>query len=84
MLKRLSEEEAKTLLSEGTIGHLGCVTEQGPYVVPVNYIFHDGDIYIHSLMGSKIKTLRQNPNACLQVDKVDDEYSWHSRTKSKG
>jgi uncharacterized protein len=78
MVKRLSQEEAKTLLSEGTVGHLGCVTERGPYVVPLPYIFHDGDIYIHSPMGSQIQTWRQNPKACFQVDKSDDDYSWRS------
>ncbi len=78
MIKRLSEAEAITVLSEGTLGHLGCVTERGPYVVPVHYIFHEGNIYVHSLMGSKIQTLRQNRKACFQVDKSDDEYSWCS------
>lgn len=78
MIKRLREEEAITLLSEGTLGHLGCVTERGPYVVPANYIFHEGNIYVYSLMGSKIQTLRQNPKACFQVDKLDNEYSWRS------
>jgi nitroimidazol reductase NimA-like FMN-containing flavoprotein (pyridoxamine 5'-phosphate oxidase superfamily) len=78
MLKRLNEEEAKSLLSEGSIGHLGCVTKQGPYVVPVNYIFHDGNIYVHSLMGDKILSLRENPKVCLQVEKLENEYSWRS------
>lgn len=78
MIKRLSEEEAISLLREGTVGHLGCVTERGPYVVPVNYIFHEGNIYVHSLMGSKIQTLRQNPKACFQVDQSENEYSWRS------
>lgn len=78
MVKRLSEDEAVALLSEGTVGHLGCVTERGPYVVPVHYIFHNGDIYIHSLMGSQIQTWRQNPKACFQVDKSEGDYSWRS------
>jgi nitroimidazol reductase NimA-like FMN-containing flavoprotein (pyridoxamine 5'-phosphate oxidase superfamily) len=78
MIRRLSEAQALALLSEGSVGHLGCVTERGPYVVPVNYIFHEGNIYIHSLMGIKIQTLRQNPKTCFQVDQSEDEYSWRS------
>ncbi len=77
-VKRLSEEEAKTLLSEGTVGHLGCITERGPYVVPLHYIFHAGDIYIHSRMGREIQTWRQNPKACFQVDRSHDDDSWRS------
>lgn len=78
MIQRLGEEEALTLLSEGTVGHLSCVTERGPYVVPVHYIFHEGNIYVHSLMGNRIQTLRQNPKACFQVDKPGNQSSWRS------
>jgi uncharacterized protein len=78
MLTRFSETEALSLLSQESFGHLGCVTREGPYVVPINYIFHDGNIYIHSVKGAKIEALRQNPNVCLQVDKRESEYSWRS------
>src|SRR5437762_11892090 len=78
MLKQFTEEEALSLLSEGRLGHLGCVTQEGPYVVPINYIFHDGNIYIHSFWGAKIEALRQNPKVCLQVDKLEHEYKWSS------
>ena len=78
MLKRFTEEEALAFLSAGSLGHLGCITQEGPYVVPTNYIFHDGNIYIHSLKGAKIEALRQNPKVCLQVDKLENEYKWRS------
>jgi uncharacterized protein len=78
MLKRLSPTEAKELLMNGKAGHLGCVTEKGPYVVPVNYLFHEGHIYIHSVLGAKIHALRQNPQACLQTQAVRDIYHWRS------
>ncbi len=45
MNQQLGSEEAAAILNEGHIGNLGCITERGSYVVPVNYIFHDGDIY---------------------------------------
>ncbi len=75
---RLSLSEAKALLSAGRTGHLGCITERGPYVVPVNYILDGDHIYIHSAMGSKIRALRQNPLACLQVEEVTSAYQWRS------
>lgn len=78
MLNRFTEAEALSVLREGSLGHLGCVTPDGPYVVPLNYIFHDGDIYIHSFAGAKIEALRQNPKVCLQVDKLETEYKWRS------
>ena len=67
MIRPLSEQEAKTVIKEGRIGRLGCIYDDTPYVVPVNYIFDGTSIYIHSLGGCKIAALRANPRACLQV-----------------
>jgi nitroimidazol reductase NimA-like FMN-containing flavoprotein (pyridoxamine 5'-phosphate oxidase superfamily) len=63
---------------EGSVGRLGCIDNGAPYVVPVSYLFHDDNIYVHSLVGRKIRALRENPRACLQVDEVKDSYHWRS------
>lgn len=78
MIKHLSDKEARALLDECHTGRLGCIDEGGPYVVPVNYILHGDSIYVHSLPGRKINALRENPRACLQVDKSESEYHWRS------
>src|SRR5215208_1285412 len=78
MIKPLSDEEARALLGECRTGRLGCVADGGPYVVPVSYIFYDNIIYIHSYHGRKVKALRENPRACLQVDQIKDTYNWRS------
>jgi nitroimidazol reductase NimA-like FMN-containing flavoprotein (pyridoxamine 5'-phosphate oxidase superfamily) len=78
MLRKLSEGETRELLASGRIGRLGCIFEGEPYVVPVSYIVRDDRIYVHSMLGRKIAALRANPAACLQVDRVHDEYHWRS------
>jgi len=78
MISALNQEETRALLSEARTGRLGCVVAGGPYIVPVNYVFHDDRIYIHSLPGRKVDALRANPRACLQVDDVQDAYHWRS------
>ena len=78
MIKPLSSEEARALVREGRTGRLGCVIEEGPYVVPVSYIFEGDSIYVHSLMGQKIRAMRADPRVCLQVDEIKDEYHWKS------
>ncbi len=50
MMRTLSEEEARALLSAVRIGRLGCVDNGEPYVVPINYVFEDDSIY--SLLAS--------------------------------
>jgi nitroimidazol reductase NimA-like FMN-containing flavoprotein (pyridoxamine 5'-phosphate oxidase superfamily) len=77
-MKALLEEEARALLNTCRIGRLGCVDNGEPYVVPINYVFEDESIYSHSLPGQKIEALRANPRACLQVDEIENDFSWRS------
>jgi uncharacterized protein len=78
MTRTLNEAEASELIRAGRIGHLGCIVKGEPYVVPINYLAEDGMIYSHSLPGRKIKALRVHPRACLQVDRIEDDFHWHS------
>ncbi len=79
MITNLDAATARKLLSEKKFGHLGCVTETGePYVVPVNYIYLDDSIYLHSLPGKKLDALRSNPKICLQVERIEDDCHWQS------
>ncbi|HKZ03421.1 MAG TPA: pyridoxamine 5'-phosphate oxidase family protein [Pyrinomonadaceae bacterium] len=78
MFVRLNEEQAKTLLTSGGLGRLGCIVDGGPYIVPINYYFENGCAYSHSLPGVKITALRENPEACLQVDEIEGYYRWVS------
>ena len=78
MITQLSQEEARALVAASRVGHLGCVYEGGPYVVPINYVLDGESLYVHSLPGRKLEALRANPRACLQVDKVIDAYHWGS------
>ena len=78
MLTRLIEEEAKALLASQRIGRLGCITDDGPYIVPISYYFADDCIYSHSLPGLKIDALRKDRRACLQVDEIESDIRWKS------
>jgi nitroimidazol reductase NimA-like FMN-containing flavoprotein (pyridoxamine 5'-phosphate oxidase superfamily) len=79
MIENLNEEAVREFLKEQKFGHLGCVLESGdPYVVPVNYLFKDESIYVHSLPGRKLDALRENGKVCLQVERVEDSCRWQS------
>jgi len=78
MIRRLNDEESHRVLLEGRVGRLGCVTEAGPYVVPISYYYDGNSIYMHSPEGKKIEALRNDPRACLQVDEIRDMYRWRS------
>jgi nitroimidazol reductase NimA-like FMN-containing flavoprotein (pyridoxamine 5'-phosphate oxidase superfamily) len=78
MTKYLTQAEAIELIKAGKIGRLGCVDEEGPYVVPINYLLDDGEIYSHALPGKKINAMRAEPRVCLQVDHIQDDLHWSS------
>jgi nitroimidazol reductase NimA-like FMN-containing flavoprotein (pyridoxamine 5'-phosphate oxidase superfamily) len=78
MMKFLTEDQAIELIRAGKIGRLGCVDEDGPYVVPINYLLEGGEIYSHALPGKKINAMRIDPRVCLQVDHIQDDLHWSS------
>ena len=77
-ISKLGDRDSLAILREGTLGRLGCIAADWPYVVPVNYFFDGRDIYIHTLPGKKLDALRANPRVCLQVDDIKDSYNWRS------
>lgn len=78
MINQLGERESRALLKEEVTGRLGCSERGKPYIVPVHYLFDNECVYVHSLPGHKIDVLRNNPNACLQVDEIKDDFHWRS------
>jgi nitroimidazol reductase NimA-like FMN-containing flavoprotein (pyridoxamine 5'-phosphate oxidase superfamily) len=74
----LSDAEAFEVIKAGKVGRLGCIDNDEPYVVPINYLVDDGSIYSHSLPGKKIDAMRAHPRTCLQVDHIDDDFHWRS------
>ncbi len=78
MARILTETEARELIGAGKLGHLGCIDNGEPYVVPINYVFEGESIYSHSLPGRKIEALRACPRACLQVEEIENDFDWRS------
>ena len=78
MVNTLEREEIYQLFESARIARLGFVANGEPYVVPMNYEFHDGAVYCHSLPGLKITALRENRRACVQVDEIETNLRWRS------
>jgi len=78
MITVLNESQARALLRSERVARLGCIVNREPYITPINYLFEDDCVYSHSLAGTKINALRENPRACVQVDHVESDLSWKS------
>ena len=62
-------EEMTVLLDRMAVGRLALITKDGPYVVPVNYLFAEDCIYFHSgPTGKKVEALHADPRVCFLVD----------------
>ena len=72
-----TSRDMELLLERMPAGRLAVTTEEGPYVVPVNYLFLEGAIYIHSgQTGRKMEALQADPRVCFLVDEVGPQVVW--------
>ena len=77
-VKDLTEQEIDELLTASHYGHLGCCRAGTPYVLPVNYVYLAGEIFIYTTEGKKTDFIDENPNVCLQVEEVKSNSDWRS------
>jgi nitroimidazol reductase NimA-like FMN-containing flavoprotein (pyridoxamine 5'-phosphate oxidase superfamily) len=71
--KWLSEDEAIAYLASRTDGRLATCDAAGqPYITPLNYVFHRGNIYFHSApKGHKLDNIAANNRVCFEVSQTD-------------
>lgn len=66
-----NREEIEKILKDGSICRLAMVDEDKPYMVPMNFGYREGALYLHSAPeGRKIDLIRKNPNVCFEVDEI--------------
>jgi nitroimidazol reductase NimA-like FMN-containing flavoprotein (pyridoxamine 5'-phosphate oxidase superfamily) len=78
LIHELTANECREELVRADFGRLACSHENQPYVVPIYFVFDDGDIYSFSMPGKKIEWMRANPLVCLEVEKVESATDWTS------
>ncbi len=63
----LDKKELVDVIQRSQFCHLSLVDEQGkPYVIPMNFGFRDGIVYLHGAQhGRKIDILKNNPSVCI-------------------
>ena len=72
-----TSREMELLLKRMPVGRLAVMTEDGPYIVALNYLFLEGSIYFHSAQaGRKIEALRADSRVCFLVDDVGPQVLW--------
>jgi uncharacterized protein len=78
MIGTLNSYQIANLLRSEVVGRIGCSTKGKTYVVPIAYFFNGKDIYAHTKEGLKTEMMRQNPDVCFEVDRIENMANWQS------
>lgn len=66
-LTHLADIEA--ILKKAFVCHLGLSDGDQPYVVPMNYGYETGHLYLHcALEGRRIDMIKKNPKVCFEME----------------
>ena len=77
-IDEMSDPEIREFLRRVGYGHLACSRDDQPYVVPVNFAYRDGEIFVYTTEGKKTEFIAANPRVCLQAEEVEDNKHWQS------
>ncbi len=88
----ISQQEIDQIINNTIVCHIGMIDKEGlPYVIPFNFAYKDGRLFIHSAPeGKKIEAWEHNPKVCvafstdyemrIQSEKVACSYSMKYRS----
>jgi nitroimidazol reductase NimA-like FMN-containing flavoprotein (pyridoxamine 5'-phosphate oxidase superfamily) len=65
-----SKQKIIDFLNSQPVGRIASIDERGyPQVIPMNFVYHDGTIYMHSHpFGEKLDNISRNPKVGFEVD----------------
>ena len=72
ILPEMTRAEMEQLLAEERVGRVGLNDDPQPYIVPTDFAYLEGSIYIHTpAAGRKARLARSNPHVCFEVDRYN-------------
>ncbi|UCD97136.1 MAG: pyridoxamine 5'-phosphate oxidase family protein [Candidatus Bathyarchaeota archaeon] len=74
--------EMEQMLRRAEVGRIGLAHGSKPYVIPLNFLYHEGKIVFHCAWeGKKLASIEENPNCCFEVDTFVGSVSDHHETR---
>ncbi|HRH93606.1 MAG TPA: pyridoxamine 5'-phosphate oxidase family protein [Candidatus Peribacteria bacterium] len=74
----LPKADCEKVLAANYYAHLGIYDGKDPHVLPITYLYHNGSIFSFTREGNKIDIMRKHPNVCVQVEQVENGFTWQS------
>jgi len=70
----MDQAEVEDLLKRSIVGRLAVATGEGPYIVPLGYVYENGKIGFHSSpKGRKVECFNIDQHVCFEVDEANPE-----------
>jgi len=71
-------EQMEKILQRAGVGRIALCDGSMPYLVPVNFLYHEKKIAFHCAWeGKKLDLIGKNPNCCFEIDEFMGEVSYH-------
>ncbi|MFH8249092.1 pyridoxamine 5'-phosphate oxidase family protein [Microbacterium sp. B2969] len=76
-VEHLSAADCWSFLQENELGRLAVVRDDGtPDIFPVNYVAHEGSLYIRTARDSKLLHIAHHPVAAFEIDGETEGRYW--------
>jgi Predicted flavin-nucleotide-binding protein len=72
----LDEDECWRLLGDASLGRIAMSVAGQPEIYPVNFIAHQGRLYVRTSEGTKLLELTINDRVALETDYVESRTAW--------
>lgn len=64
-----NKADIEAILKKAFVCHLGLADGDRPYVVPMNYGYEDGHVYLHGATeGKKLDIIKKNDKVCFEME----------------
>ena len=71
-------EEMEKILKGADVGRVTLYDGSMPYIVPVNFLYHEGKVVFHCAWeGKKLEVIAANPRCCFEADEFVGEVGDH-------
>jgi len=78
VIDEMTEKECVALATRSSLARLACALDNQPYIIPVQFAYDSGFIYVLSTIGQKIEWMRENPKVCVAIDEIVSDSQWSS------
>jgi nitroimidazol reductase NimA-like FMN-containing flavoprotein (pyridoxamine 5'-phosphate oxidase superfamily) len=78
MMGELNADEIEEVLRSEIVARIAYVHDGRAYIVPVTYVYDGECMYFHSAEGAKVRALRENPNVCVEVERIRSMANWRT------